>query len=769
MGVACAPDIFQGKMSQLMQELEYVKTYLDDLLVITNSTYEDHLEKLEVVLDKLRKAGLRVNIAKSNFCAEEIEYLGYVLTREGIKPQPEKVRAILAIKEPSNVKQLRTFLGMVQYYRDITEKRSHLLAPLSDLVGECGITKDTRKKKKKLRSWHWDKIHQDCFDAIKRQMAKDVLLAYPDYSETFEIFTDASTRQLGGVITQRGRPLAFFSRKLTDPQTRYTVTDLELLSIVECLKEFKGMLWGQKIKVYTDHKNLEQDALGSTSDRVCRWRLLLEEFGPEIVYIKGIDNTVADAISRLEYYPSEKEVKDLHYTQRYCYMAKSLTSCVDESSPMDTSRVDDFVQNCFAQVSTGENNDTSEDEIYPVTISEIASEQRRDRKLKKFFKSSNVRSKQRYEKHFAIRVIDGDEVLVYKRHRLVVPAALQSRIIQWYHYYLMHPGQTRLYETLAATMFWPLMESQVRAHTKKCKLCQLGKRRRHKYGHLPPKESEIIPWRCVCVDLIGPYTIKGKDGTILDFMCLTMIDPATAWFEIIELPTKSVLVKRNGDMISEIIIDKTSAQISRLFNKAWLSRYPRSKTVIFDNGSEFKLHFRELCDSFQLRHKPTTVLNPQANAILERVHSVLGDMMRTSALDMSDTVSDEMIDDFLTNAAWAIRSTHHTMLQSSPGAALFGRDMLFDIPYLADWTEIGRRRQELVDRDNERENSRRIEHDYKVGDKCTLRKHGLTRKAEFKSLGPFKITQIFTNGNVRIQRGTTNERVNIRRIDPFFE
>ena len=114
-------------------------------------------------------------------------------------------------------------------------------------------------------------------------MARETLLAYPDYSKPFEIFTDASSRQLGAVITQNGRPLAFFCRKLTDAQTRYTVTEQEFLLIMECLKEFKGMLWGQKIKVYTDHKNLEQDALGSTSDRVCRWRLLLEEFGPEIV------------------------------------------------------------------------------------------------------------------------------------------------------------------------------------------------------------------------------------------------------------------------------------------------------------------------------------------------------------------------------------------------------------------------------------------------------------------------------------------------------
>jgi hypothetical protein len=109
--------------------------------------------------------------------------------------------------------------------------------------------------------------------------------------------------QLGAMITQDNRPIAFLSRKLSKMQQKYSVTEIELLAIVETLKEFKGMQWGQKLKVYTDHKNLTRDALGLTSDRVYRWQLLLEEYAPEIIYIKGIHNTVADAILRLEYDP----------------------------------------------------------------------------------------------------------------------------------------------------------------------------------------------------------------------------------------------------------------------------------------------------------------------------------------------------------------------------------------------------------------------------------------------------------------------------------
>jgi hypothetical protein len=179
-----------------------------------------------------------------------------------------------------------------------------VLAPLSDLVGECGEAKTTKKNKTKKKPWRWDPIHQKAFDNVKATIAKEVVLAYPDYQSSFEIYTDASTKQLGAVITQKNRPIAFFSRKLSVTQSKYSVTEIELLAIVDTLKEFKGMLWGQSIKVFTDHKNLTRDALGLTSDRVYRWRLLLEEYAPDIVYIKGVHNTVADAISRLEYNPT---------------------------------------------------------------------------------------------------------------------------------------------------------------------------------------------------------------------------------------------------------------------------------------------------------------------------------------------------------------------------------------------------------------------------------------------------------------------------------
>ena len=135
---------------------------------------------------------------------------------------------------------------------------------------------------------------------------------------------------------------------------------------------------------------------------------------------------------------------------------------------------------------------------------------------------------------------------------------------------------------------------------------------------MPTKLVVNIPWEYLCVDLIGPYTIKGKDKSELDFMCLTMIDPATSRFEMVELPVEDIVpTTEKTKKAKEAYFDKSSLMVSNLVNKCWFCRYPRCCNIIFDNGSEFKLHFKRLCKEFGVKPKPTTIKNPQANAILE--------------------------------------------------------------------------------------------------------------------------------------------------------
>ena len=165
-------------------------------------------------------------------------------------------------------------------------------------------------------------------------------------------------------------------------------------------------------------------------------------------------------------------------------------------------------------------------------------------------------------------------------------------------------------------------------------------------------------------------------------MCLTIIDPATSWCEIAELPNNELTYVKEKDnkTITEVIIDKSSAYVAGLFNESWLSCYICA-CVIYNTGSKFTLFFGNLCNSFRSIRKPTTIMNPQANASLEIIHQVVTHMVRTSKLDMQDTCTPYMINKFIANVGWAIRLPHHTVLGTTPGTAIFGRDMLFDIPH----------------------------------------------------------------------------------------
>ena len=245
MGLSVSPDIFQWVMNSCLGDLEYVIVYLDNILILSShdDTFQDHLHKIDTVLKRLEDYNFKVNLYKSVFMTNELDYLGYTLTPNGIKPQAKKVEAISHILPPKNTRQLRHFLGMVNYYRDMFRCRSHVLAPLTAIASS----------KKKFK---WTNTEQKAFEEAKRMVAREALLAYPDFNKEFHVYSDASDYQLGGIIMQDEKPLAFYTRKLNKAQAKYSTGEQELLGIIETLKEFENVLYGQCIIVYMDHLNL---------------------------------------------------------------------------------------------------------------------------------------------------------------------------------------------------------------------------------------------------------------------------------------------------------------------------------------------------------------------------------------------------------------------------------------------------------------------------------------------------------------------------------
>ena len=228
MGLCNSPDIFQEKMNELFNGLEYVRTYIDDLLIISNKSFKDHMNKLHKALSTLNQKGFKVNAEKYFFARNE---LGFRITKQGIMPLPDKVKAIKNTAVPTTKRQLRNFIGPNNYYRNMWQHRSEILTPLSSMTS-------------KQAKWNWSKECQNTFDTIKKLTSRETLLSCPNFNEPFKIHTDASKLQLGSVISQKGKPIAFYSKKFNPAQVNYSTTKRELLSIIETLKEFKKHYWG---------------------------------------------------------------------------------------------------------------------------------------------------------------------------------------------------------------------------------------------------------------------------------------------------------------------------------------------------------------------------------------------------------------------------------------------------------------------------------------------------------------------------------------------
>ena len=403
-------------------------------------------------------------------------------------------------------------------------------------------------------------------------------------------------------------------------------------------------------------------------------------------------------------------------------------------------------------------NHSKENSVYPLMTKEIAESQSKDRQLEQFA----------IQEGYSTQLVENIKILC-KDGKIVIPKNLQDWAMAWYHHYLQHPGSTCLEETLCSMMYWKGMQHTVQSHAKNCHNCKVNKRQKLKYGKLPTKLAITNPWEAVCVDLIGPYTLNGKDGTQIDFTYVTMINPATSWFELVELPvsqlpeldtpmnTKGLKGTNTCKQHKRPYFDKTSATVGILISKTWFSHYPCSQCIVYDKGSEFKLHFETLCDSYGSKHKPTIVKNLQSNAILH-VHQTIMGMLCTAEIDMADTVREIDIADFLTNAAWAICSTYHTVLKASLGAAIFGWGMLSDVPFIANWKKIGEHRQCQMDCNTAHENKTHVDWDYTVGDKVLLRKDGILHKTESKyESDPWNITLVHTNGTFRVQRRPKSE------------
>lgn len=292
-GLKNAPATFQRVMDNILKDLQrkVCFVYMDDIIIFSTSLQE-HMENLRLVFEKLRQARFKIQLDKSEFLRKEVEFLGHVITPEGIKPNPKKILAIQNFPIPKTVKEIKSFLGLLGYYRRFIKNFAKLTKPFTQCL----------KKGEKIE--HTNEFKQT-FELCKNILCNDPILQFPDFEKPFNLTTDASNFALGAVLSQgpigRDLPVAYASRTLNPAETNYSTIEKELLAVVWAVKYFRPYLFGKKFTILTDHKPLQWlFSLKEPNSRLVRWRLKLEEYDYNIVYKKGKQNTNADALSRIE-------------------------------------------------------------------------------------------------------------------------------------------------------------------------------------------------------------------------------------------------------------------------------------------------------------------------------------------------------------------------------------------------------------------------------------------------------------------------------------
>ena len=299
-GLKNAPSIFQRAIDDVLRD-EIGKTchvYIDDIIIFSESV-ENHIADIERILQKLFQANMRISLDKSKFFKTSVEYLGFIVSTNGIKTCPNKIETIVNYEVPTTLRGLRSFLGLAGYYRRFVKDYAAIAKPLTKILrGENGHI-GTRQSKHIPISLDDEAL--SAFNKLKKLLAsEDVLLLYPDFEKPFDLTTDASSHAIGAVLSQDGRPITMVSRTLSAAEENYATNERELLAIVWALKNLRHYLYGvKKLNIYTDHQPLTFAVSDKNpNSKIKRWKAFIEEFSPTLHYKPGKDNIVADALSR---------------------------------------------------------------------------------------------------------------------------------------------------------------------------------------------------------------------------------------------------------------------------------------------------------------------------------------------------------------------------------------------------------------------------------------------------------------------------------------
>ena len=597
-GLKNAPTYFQREMNRILADLigKCVFVYIDDILVFSK-TEEEHVDHLQLVFDRLREAGLKLKPTKCAFGLPEVKLLGYILNEQGIQTDPDKVAAIANLQPPTTVKEVRSMLGMCNYYRSSLPNYAKVAEPLIELT-------------RKYVRFTWNKERQEAFDELKRLLTSSHVMAPPDINKPYKMYTDACDFAIGGILVQDSddgveKVIQYISHTLSATQRKWPTIEKEAYAVVHCIDKLRPYLYGAQFKCYVDHKpllSLFTQSMNNT--RIQRWGVLLAEFGATIHYRQGKRLVRADMLSRIR-------------------QSTDSIAAVDIDEPLDPDALppDDEIGDILPLIHDG------------LELKTVAVDQRKE--FPDLWQRGKLDDDEEYTIiHGVLYSVKPPNMTAPMYPRLVLPKAYREAVIERAHKECGHMAVWKTVRRVTEAYVWVGLRRDVRAQLRKCTVCLMHNQHpaRHAMGEMP---IASFPFQICSMDLIGPLNISPRGNKYI----LTIIDFCTGYAECFPIPSK------------------TNENVWNAFTNGFISRHGCPEILLTDLGTEFTaLEFEKYLEQIGVEHRTTTPFHPSCNGRIERFNKTVKYLIQR-AVDNQPNRWEDVLNDALLAYRTSVSST----------------------------------------------------------------------------------------------------------------
>ena len=653
-GLSNSPATYQRLMEECLGDLnmKICVIYLDDLIIFSD-TFEQHLERLDIVLNRLRECNLKLSADKCFFLQDRVKFLGHVVSANGVETDPEKIEKVKNWPRPSNPDELRSFLAFAGYYRRFVKDFSKITRPLNELLPPTTTKK--KSKKKDHPDWKWTSKEEETFQTLKNILTNPPVLAYPDFDSPFELHIDACGSGLGAVLynIQDGQKkvISYASRSLSKSEKNYSAYKLEYLALKWGVTEkFSDYLTGTHFTVLTDNNPLTHVLTSAKLDATGqRWAAALGQYDFDLIYRPGIKNTDADEMSR---YPHHKLESDNTLIKLDNKTVKAICNSMHTIPLIEVLPA--------AGINIVEATDTPGETLAQIEVREIRKKQRDDPLIGRWLRAAidkKIPDKMLCKEDFAMRkqfdhlkvsrgvlyreVQENEEII----SQIVLPECYRATVLEGLHNDVGHPGRERTLSLLRERFFWPGMTTEVEKHVSNCDRCLKRKSSTNTYAPLVNIQS-TYPLELVCFDYLTLEPSKGGFGNIL-----VITDHFTKY--AVAVPTRNQTAKTTADA----------------FYNEFIVKYGIPTKLHSDQGANFESNIiKELCEVMDIKKTRTTPYHPMGNGCVERYNRTLLNMLGT--LEPSKKADWKK---YIPSLVYAYNCTKHETTKISPFELMFGR------------------------------------------------------------------------------------------------